>query len=182
MLPVLLDVKDHVKTYVLIKFKPKELHKPFSFDFFFVKIAINEKGEITAISMMTIMTMISSWQTPITQRPFLSEESTISMYRRYLPVQLTPFQKYPGSLQIHRKDPSVLWHMKLRLQLCFPVAHSFTSAKQEARLLDTIQFAFFLNSRSPSEDYWETVFSNHSDDYRRNWFQSESYFYSYYHY
>ena len=116
------------------------------------------------------------WQTAITQRPFLSEESTISMYRRYLPVQLTPFQKYPGSLQIHRKDPLVLWHMELPLQLCFPVAHSFTSAKQEARLLDTIQFAFFLNSRSPSEDYWETVFSNHSDDYRRNWFQSESYF------
>ena len=107
---------------------------------------------------------------------FLSEESTISMYRRYLPVQLTPFQKYPGSLHIHKKDPLVLWHMKLPLQLCFPVAHSFTSAKQEARLLDTIQFAFFLNSRSPSEDYWETVFSNHSDDYRRNWFQSESYF------
>ena len=60
MLPVLLDLKDHVETYVLIKFKPKELQKPFSFDFFFVKIAINEKGEITAISMMTIMTMISS--------------------------------------------------------------------------------------------------------------------------
>ena len=86
---------------------------------------------------------------------FLSEESTISMYRRYLPVQLTPFQKYPGSLHIHKKDPLVLWHMKLPLQLCFPVAHSFTSAKQEAELLDTIQFhiAFFLNSRSPSEDY-----------------------------
>ena len=63
---------------------------------------------------------------------FLSEESTISMYRRYLPVQLTPFQKYPGSLQIHKKDPLVLWHMELPLQLCFPVAHSFTSEKQEA--------------------------------------------------
>ena len=48
------------KPHVLIKFKPKELHKHFSFDFFFVKIAVNEKGEITAISMMTIMTMISS--------------------------------------------------------------------------------------------------------------------------
>ena len=74
------------------------------------------------------------WQTAIAQRPFLSEESTISMYRRYLPVHLTPFQKYPGSLQIHRKDPLVLWHMELPLQLCFPVAHSFTSAKQEVLL------------------------------------------------
>ena len=64
MLPVLLDVKDHAKTYVLIKFKPKELHKPFSFDFFFVKIAINEKGEISAIPMMTIMTMISPFDRP----------------------------------------------------------------------------------------------------------------------
>ena len=35
----------------------------------------------------------------------------------------------------------MLWHMKLPLQLCFPVAHSFTSAKQEARLLDAIQFS-----------------------------------------
>ena len=37
MLPVLLDLKDHVETYVLIKFKPKELQKPFSFDFFSLK-------------------------------------------------------------------------------------------------------------------------------------------------
>ena len=48
---------------VLIKLKPKELHKPFSFHFFF-KIAFKEKGKISAIPMMTIMTMISSYDRP----------------------------------------------------------------------------------------------------------------------
>ena len=153
-----LTLKITSKLHVLIKLKPKELHKPFSLDFFFFKIAIKEKGKISAIPMMTIMTMISSYDKPRSHSGLFIRR--IWMYRRYLPLQLTPFQKYPGSLQIHKKDPLVLWHMKLPLQLCFPVAHSFTSAKQEARLLDTIQFAFFLNSRSPSEDYWETVFSN----------------------
>ena len=45
MLPVLLDLKDQVKTScALIKLKSKEFQKPFSFNFFF-KIAINEKEE-----------------------------------------------------------------------------------------------------------------------------------------
>ena len=60
------------------------MHKPFSFDFFFVKIAINEKGEISAIPMMTIMTMISPFDRPRSHRglasAFSSEESAISMY------------------------------------------------------------------------------------------------------
>ena len=91
------------------------------------------------------------------------------MYRRYLPVQLTPFQKYPGSLQIHEKDPLVLWHMELPfIQLCFAVAHSFTSAKQGVLLFS---LAFFCNINScfrPQKEYCETVFSNQFDDYRRN--------------
>ena len=64
MLPVLLDLKDHVKTScAFIKLKPKEFQKPFSFKFFF-KIAINEKEEITAISMMMILTMFSPFDRP----------------------------------------------------------------------------------------------------------------------
>ena len=149
----------------------------FLFWFFFFKIAIKEKEKISPIPMMTIMTMISSYDRPRSHSGLFCQRNIQSQCTVYLPVHLTPFQKYPGSLQIHKKDPLVLWHMELPLQLCFPVAHSFTSEKQEAWLLDTIQLGFiFLNSRSPSEDYWETVFSNHSDDYRRNWFQSESYF------
>ena len=59
MLLVLLDLKDHVKSScAFIKLKPKDFKKPFWFDFFFSKIAINEKGEINAIPMMTIMNMI----------------------------------------------------------------------------------------------------------------------------
>ena len=50
----------------------------------FFKIAINKKGETTAISMMTIMTMISPFDRPRLHRglasAFSSEESTISMY------------------------------------------------------------------------------------------------------
>ena len=64
MLPVLLDLKDHVKTScAFIKLKPKEFQKPFSFNFFF-KIASNEKEEITAISMMMILTMFSPFDRP----------------------------------------------------------------------------------------------------------------------
>ena len=154
MLPVLLDLKDHVETSC-----------SFSFEFFFFKIAIKEKGKISPIPMMTIMTMISSYDRPRSHSGLFCQRNIQSQCTVYLPVHLTPFQKYPGSLQIHKKDPLVLWHMELPLQLCFPVAHSFTSEKQEAWLLDTIQFAFFLNS-----------LNSHSDDYRRNWFQSESYF------
>ena len=40
-----------------------------------------------------------------------------------LPVQLT-----------HRKDPLVLRHVVLPLQLCFPVAHSSISATKEVVL------------------------------------------------
>ena len=59
-----LTLKIMSKLHVLIKLKPKELHKPFSLDFFFFKIAIKEKGKISAIPMMTIMTMISSYDKP----------------------------------------------------------------------------------------------------------------------
>ena len=134
MLPVLLDLKDHVKTScAFIKLKPKEFQKPFSFNFFF-KIAINEKEEITAISMMMILTMFSPFDRPWSHSGlFLSEETIVqSQCTVCLPVQLTPFQN--GSLQIHRKDPWVLWHMLLPLQLCFSVAHSLTSTKQEVLL------------------------------------------------
>ena len=73
--------------------------------FFSFKITISEKGEMTAISMMTIMTMLS---------PFDRSDHTAAFFIRgylqfqctlYLPVQLTP--KYPGG-QKHRKDPLVL--------------------------------------------------------------------------
>ena len=54
-----------------------------------------------------------------------------SMYRA-LPVQLTP--KYLGSLQIHTKDPLVLWHTVRPLQLCIPFAHSSVSVNQKVVL------------------------------------------------
>ena len=38
----------------------------------------------------------------------------------------------------------MLWHMELPLQLCFPIAHSFTSAKQEVLLFS---LPFFPTSR-----------------------------------
>ena len=44
-------------------------------------------------------------------------------------MQLTP--KYPGSLQIHTKDPLVLWHTVLPLQLCISFAHSSVSVNQK---------------------------------------------------
>ena len=123
--------------------------------------------------MMTIMTMISSYDRPWSHMGLFYQRNLQSQCTVYLPVQLTPFQKYPG-LQIHRKDPLVLLHMEPPLQLCFPIAHSFTSAKQEVLLFS---LPFLLTSRfRPQKGYWETVFSNHSDDYRRNWFQSESYY------
>ena len=68
-------------------------------------------------------------------------------------MQLTP--KYFGG-QIHRKDPLVLWHTKLPLQLCFPVTHSFTSAKQRCMLLFNLRV--ILNSHfRPQKEYWETM-------------------------
>ena len=45
----------------------------------------------------------------------------------FSPVQLAPFQKYPG-LQVHTKDPSVFSQVAFALQLCVPVSHSFLSA------------------------------------------------------
>ena len=65
MLPVLLDLKDHVKSScAFIKLKPKDFNKPFWLIFFFSKIAINEKGEINGIPMMTMMNMISPFDRP----------------------------------------------------------------------------------------------------------------------
>ena len=65
---------------------------------------------------------------------FIREIYNLNVQKIFTCAIIRPFQKYPGSLQIHRKDPLVLWHMELPLQLCFPVAHSFTSAKQEVLL------------------------------------------------
>ena len=45
----------------------------------------------------------------------------------FSPVQLTPFQEYPG-LQVHTKDPLVFLQVAFAPQLCFPVSHSFISA------------------------------------------------------
>ena len=150
MLPVLLDLKDHVKiSCASIKLKPQKFHKPFAFDFFSFKVAISEKGEITAISMMTIMTMLS---------PFDRSDHTAAFFIRgylqfqctlYLPVQLTP--KYPGG-QKHRKDPLVLQHRELLLQLCFPVTHSFTSAKQRCMLLFSLRLILNCHFR-PQKEY-----------------------------
>ena len=106
MLPVLLDLKDHVKTSCAsIKLKPNEFHKPFSFDFFSLKIAISEKGEINAISMMTIMTMPSPFDRSDHTAAFFISGYLQFQCTLYLPVQLTP--KYPSG-QKHWKDPLVL--------------------------------------------------------------------------
>ena len=170
MLLVLLDRNDHAKTSCgFNKLKPKEFNKPFSFVCLFLNSWKRKRGNNRDINDNDNDNDFIIWQTAITQRPFLSEESTISIFRRYLPEQLKP--KYFGR-QIHRKDPLVLWHVDPPIQLCFPIAHSFTSAKQEVLLFS---LPFFLNSRlCPEKEYWETVFSNQFDDYIRNWFQSES--------
>ena len=134
MLPVLLQ--DHVKTScALIKLKPKEFQKPLPFFFFFFlsfKIAINEKGDTTTVSMMTIMTIISPFDRPRSHSGVFYHRNLQSQCTVYLPVQLTP--KYSDLLQIHRKDPLVLWHVEPLSQLCLFVAHSLTSAKQEVLL------------------------------------------------
>ena len=125
--------------------------------FFFSKIAINEKGEINAIPMMTIMNMISPFDRPQLHSGHFYHRPRNLLFQctLYLPVQLTP--KYSGLLQIHRKDPLVLWHLELLSQLCFSVAHSLTSEKQEM-LLFSLSF-FSIYSVRPQKDYWETVFS-----------------------
>ena len=109
--------------------------------FFFSKIAINEKGEINAILMMTIMNMISPFDRPQLHSGHFYHRPRNLLFQctLYLPVQLTP--KYSGLLQIHRKDPLVLWHLELLSQLCFSVAHSLTSEKQEMLLFS---LSFFL--------------------------------------
>ena len=111
--------------------------------FFFSKIAINEKGEINAIPMMTIMNMISPFDRPQLHSGHFYRRNLQSQCTLYLPVQLTPFQKYPGSLQIHRKDPLVLWHLELLSQLCFSVAHSLMSEKQEVLLFSLSFFSIY---------------------------------------
>ena len=75
--------------------------------------------------------MISSYDRPRSHSGLFYQRNLQSQCTIYLPVQLTP--RYFGR-QIHRKYPLVLWHMELPLHLCFPVAHSFTSAKQEVLL------------------------------------------------
>ena len=107
--------------------------------FFFSKIAINEKGEINAIPIMTVMNMISPFDRPQLHRGDFYQRNLLFQCTLYLPVQLTP--KYSGLLQIHRKDPLVLWHLELLSQLCFSVAHSLTSEKQEMLLFS---LSFFL--------------------------------------
>ena len=115
------------------------------------------------------MTMISSYDRPRSHNGLFYQRNLQSQCTIYLPVQLTP--RYFGR-QIQRKYPLVLWHMELPLHLCFPVAHSFTSAKQEVLLFG---LPFFLYSCfRPWKEYRETVFSNQFDDCRQNWFQSES--------
>ena len=75
--------------------------------------------------------MISSYDRPRSHNGLFYQRNLQSQCTIYLPVQLTP--RYFGR-QIQRKYPLVLWHMELPLHLCFPVAHSFTSAKQEVLL------------------------------------------------
>ena len=136
--------------------------------FFFSKIAINEKGEINAIPMMTIMNMISPFDRPQLHSGHFYQRNLQSQWTLYLPVQLTPFQKYPGSLQIHRKDPLVLWHLELLSQLCFSVAHSLTSEKQEVLLFSLSFFLYIVFSTT--KGLLRNSFLYDCDDYRRNWF------------
>ena len=136
--------------------------------FFFSKIAINEKGEINAIPMMTIMNMISPFDRPQLHSGHFYQRNLQSQCTLYLPVQLTPFQKYPGSLQIHRKDPLVLWHLELLSQLCFSVAHSLTSEKQEVLLFSLSFFLYIVFSTT--KGLLRNSFLYDCDDYRRNWF------------
>ena len=151
MLPVLLDLKDHVKSSCAFsKLKPKDFNKPFWFDFFLIsKIAINEKGEVNAMPMTTIMNMISPFDRPQLHSGYFYQRNLQSQCTLYLPLQLTP--KYSGPLQIHRKDPLVLWHLELLSQLCFSVAHSLMSEKQEMLLFSL--FFFSIYSVRPQKDY-----------------------------
>ena len=141
--------------------------------FFLFKIAINEKGEINAIPiMMTIMNMISPFDRPQLQNGHFYQRNLQSQCTLYLPVQLTP--KYSGPLQIHTKDPLVLRHLELLSQLCFFVKHSLTTEKQEVPLFS---LSFFLCIVfSTTKGLLRNRFLYDSDDYRRNWFLSESYY------
>ena len=169
MLPVLLDLKDHVKSScAFIKLKPKDFNKLSGLIFSFSKIAINEKGEINAIPVMTIMNMISPFDRPQLHSDNFYQRNLQSQCTVYLPVQLTPFQKYPGSLQIHRKDPLVLWHLELLSQLWFSVAHSLMSEKQEV-LLFSLSFFYYIVFTT-TKGLLRNSFLYDSDDYRRNWF------------
>ena len=134
--------------------------------FFFSKIAINEKGEINAIPMMTIMNMISPFDRPQLHSGHFYQRNLRSQCTVYLPVQLTP--KYSGPLQIHRKDPLVLWHLELLSQLCFSVAHSLTSEKQEVLLFSLSFFLYIVFSTT--KGLFRNSFLYDCDDYRRNWF------------
>ena len=89
--------------------------------------------------MITITTMISSYDRPRSHSGLFYQRNLQSQCTTYLPVQLTP--KYFGR-QIHRKYPLVLWNRELPLHFCFPVAHSFTSVKQEVLLFS---LPFFSN-------------------------------------
>ena len=92
--------------------------------------------------------MISSYDIPRSHSGLFYQRNLQSQCTVYLTKQLTP--KYFGG-QIHRKDRLVLSHMELSLQLCFPIAHSVTSAKQEVLLFS---LPFFLNSRlCPENEY-----------------------------
>ena len=134
--------------------------------FFFSKIAINEKGEINTIPMMTIMNMISPFDRPQLHSGHFYRTNLQSQCTLYLPVQLTP--KYSGPLQIHRKDPLVLWHWELLSQLSFSVAHSLTSEKQEVLLFSLSFFLYIVFSTT--KGLLKNSFLYDSDDYRRNWF------------
>ena len=131
--------------------------------FFFSKIAINEKGEINAIPMMTVMNMISPFDRPQLHGGDFYQRNLLFQCTLYLPVQLTP--KYSGLLQIHRKDPLVLWHLELLSQLCFSVAHSLTSEKQEMLLFS---LSFFLYIVCDHKRTTEKQFS-----LRLRWLQTE---------
>ena len=65
-----LTLKIMPKLYILIKLKPKELHKPFSFDFFPFKIAIKEKGKISAIPHIFNI-VCHNFQCDITQKAYV---------------------------------------------------------------------------------------------------------------
>ena len=108
------------------------------------------------------------WQTPITQRPFLSEESAISMYNIFTCAINAEILWWADTKEVSFGVVAYGAAVTFVFSCCTLVYVCKTGGA-------TIRFAFFLYSCfRPWKEYRETVFSNQFDDCRQNWFQSES--------